>query len=131
MSIEPDPVALQIAWLNTVALLTEMVGSRIGSKVDAQLPAVRVTLSPAPPPGMPEVRNVVTQIDCYGRTDIEADTIARVIRNAIPSMAQAEHANARVSGAAVWVEPYEVEDADLLGVEARQMMETIFTVVGT
>lgn len=121
LTLLPSAEQVFVAWAKAHADLNALEGGRVGTKLNATLPAIRVTrIGNAPPE--PFEDDASLQVECWAVDQGAADTLARSVVAALPSIR-----NTSVSGGRVWTYtitsgPYWAPDDPSLSNNARYVM---------
>jgi hypothetical protein len=81
----PDAEVLVIGFLASHPDLNPLISDRVGTDLDARLPAIRVTRLSRPPRQDWE-DNPELQIDCWAETQEEASVLARTVVSVLPDI---------------------------------------------
>lgn len=117
----PDAEVLMIDWLVGHDDLAPIHEGRVGTDLDPERPAIRVTRAPQPAAD-PDEDHPSLQIECWATTQDEASILARSIIACIPDI-EGRHAEGVVSGWEVSAGPFYAPDPDtdapryLLGID--------------
>jgi len=106
----PDAEVLMVDFLATHPNLTALVGERVGTGLDNDLPAIRVTrMGRAPTATWEDVPEL--QLECWAETQNEASVLARTVVSVLPDVV-GEHAEGAVRGWAITLGPLWSPDPD-------------------
>jgi hypothetical protein len=97
----PSAAALTVAWLKANVDLAPIHGGRVGTKLNATLPAIRVQRVAGSPPE-PWRDEPVMQIECWAADEGTADLLARTVIAALPTIRKAGSLTYTVDSGPYW-----------------------------
>jgi len=106
------PRALKVVneWLKAQAAVTDLAGKRISHKLDAQLPAIRLT-NVGPIERGPEEALQRIQVECWAETYDDAEDLANVVVSVLPE-ARGEWPAGYCAGGGVESGPFDSPDPE-------------------
>lgn len=116
----PSAETVTIAWLKANTDLLAIHGGRVGSKLNATLPAIRVQRIGGSPVETWEDRPLL-QVEAWAADQTTADTLARTIVAVLPTI-RAAYASGRVWTYAVESGPFWAPDDPNLSSNARYVL---------
>jgi hypothetical protein len=81
----PSAAVVTVAWLKENPDLAAIHGGRVGTKLNATLPAIRVQRIGGTTPDVYEDQPVM-QVECWAETEGAADLLARTVVATLPSV---------------------------------------------
>lgn len=123
LTLLPSAVGVFVAWCKTNTDLAAVHGGRVGTKLNATLPAVRVARIGGIPDQESWQDNAELQVECWAAEDPVAELLARQVIAALPTL-RGLAAYGRVWTYSITSGPYWAPDDPNLSQNARY----IFTV---
>ncbi len=117
VTLLPSAVVVTVGWLKTNPDLAAIHGGRVGTKLNATLPAVRVQRISGTVVEVWE-DSPVLQVECWAATEGEADLLARTVIGALPTV-RGTYASGRVWTYQVESGPFWAPDDPQLSNNAR------------
>lgn len=106
--VMPPPLKVANQWLKAQERVTQLCDKRIAPKLDAKLPAIRLT-NVGPVDQGPEEALVRVQVECWAMTYDEAEQLALAVVSVIPEAAGQWPAG-YCAGGAVLAGPFDSPD---------------------
>lgn len=106
--VMPSPIRIVNAWAKSRPAITAVVGKRISPKLDATLPAIRLT-NVGPRDRGPEEALARVQVECWADDHDTAEDLANVVVAQVPTL-RGQWATGWVAGAAVALGPFASHD---------------------
>lgn len=120
LTLLPSAPVLTVAWLKGHADLAAIHGGRVGTKLNATLPAIRVQRIGGNVPDTYEDQPVL-QVECWAVDEGTADLLARSVVAALPTIRQTTAAG-RVYTYAIESGPFWAPDDPALSNYARYIL---------
>lgn len=114
----PSATKALIAWAKDQADLEALHGGRVGTKIAATLPCIRVQRIGGIPDDQPVIDEPLLQVDCWGVTEGDAEDVARTLVAVLPSF-RGVYAGGTVHGAGVEAGPFSAPDDPNLSTNIR------------
>ncbi len=116
----PSAPALTVAWLKGNLALTAIHGGRVGTRLNATLPAIRVQRIGGPPREVWEDVPLM-QVECWAADEAAADLLVRTVIAESPTF-RGTFATGRVYTGAIDSGPYWAPDDPALSNNARYVV---------
>jgi hypothetical protein len=120
LTLLPSAEVVFISWASAQADLAAIHGGRVGTKLNATLPALRVSRIGGSPPD-PWRDEPVIQVECWAATQGSADLLARPVVAALPEL-RFIVSTGRAWSATVTSGPYWAPDDPNLSDHARYIL---------
>lgn len=121
LSLLPSAPALTVAWLKTQTDLAAIHGGRVGTKLNATLPAIRVQRIGGMSPDVYEDQPLM-QFECWAADEGTADRLVRTLVAALPSFRDATNADGKVWTYSIESGPLWMPDDPQLSTNARYLL---------
>lgn len=117
----PSAAGLMVTGLKADPDLAAIHGGRVGTKLNATLPAIRVQRIGGSPSDLWE-DNPLMQVECWAATEGVADQMTRTVVAALPSLRTAVYPTGRVYTYAIESGPYWAPDDPQISTNSRYIM---------
>jgi len=109
VTLLPSAISAAVSWLKNQPTVTAITGSRVGTRLNATLPAIRVQRVGNPPPAE-WADDASIQIECWAQDEITAELLARTVIAALPDIRGYPVTGGRVHTYTVSAGPYFAPD---------------------